>query len=70
MGQINKMDLRGEIQFTASLLRQEGSSNKKQDRQTDKQSIKFKAGEIKCCKEIKITAPLNDWCKIPLNKKV
>ena len=45
------------IALIASLLRPEG--------QTDKQSINFKEGEIKCCKEIKITAPPNEWQNIP-----
>ena len=29
------------------------------------QGIKSKAGAIKCCKEIKVTAPPNEWCNIP-----
>ena len=48
----------------ASLLCREG----KQaiiSRQTNKQSIKFKAGEIKCCKERNSTAPPNKWHNIP-----
>ena len=36
--------------FIASLLCREG-----------KQGVKSKAGAIKCCKEIKITAPPNEW---------
>ena len=31
-----------------------------------KQGIKFKAGALKCCKEIQITAPPNEWGNIPL----
>ena len=30
-----------------------------------KQGIKSKAGEIKRCTEIKMTAPPNEWCNIP-----
>ena len=41
--------------FIASLLCREG-----------KQGIKSKAGAIKCCKEIKITAHSNAWHNIPL----
>ena len=38
-----------------------------------KQGIKSKAGAIKCCKEIKITTPNNEWRNIPLlvrNRKI
>ena len=37
--------------------------------QTDRQaqSIKFKQGKIKCCKERNITAPPNEWRNIPLS---
>ena len=37
------------------------AGNKEQDRQTDKQSIKFKEEAIICCKEKKITFPPNEW---------
>ena len=52
----------------SKLLRREGKQAIKS--KTDKQSIKFKAGEIKCCKEIKITAPPNEWCNIPFSKVI
>ena len=42
--------------FIASLLCRKG-----------KQGIKCKAGAIKCLKEIKITAPHNEWRNIPFN---
>ena len=31
-------------------------------------SIKSKAGAIKCCKEVKITAPPNEWHNIPFSE--
>ena len=39
------------------------AGNKKQDRQTN--GALNSRGEIKCGKEIKITAPLNEWWNIP-----
>ena len=43
-----------------------GQAGNKKTRQRDKQSIKFKLGKLKCSKEIKITAPSNEWRNIPL----
>ena len=39
---------------------------KREDRQTNTE-YKFKLGEIKCCKEIKITSPPNEWRNIPFD---
>ena len=52
------------IALIASLVCREGKQAKK-TRQTDKQSNNFKEGAIKCCKEIKITAPPNEWRNVP-----
>ena len=38
--------------------------------QACKQGIKSKAGAIKCCKEIKITALPNEWLNIPFHISV
>ena len=54
------------IPLIASLLCQEGKQALKKTRQTDKQSINIKEGAIKCCKEIKITSPPNEWHNIPV----
>ena len=48
----------------ASLLRRESKQAKKKS-DTQAQSIKFKQGKIKCCKEKNITAPPNAWRNIP-----
>ena len=55
----------GFFALIASLLRRESKQAKKKT-DTQAQSIKFKQGKIKCCKEKKITAPPNAWRNIPL----
>ena len=56
----------GSVQLILILILPNQDKQAIKTRQTDKQSIIFKEGEIKCCKEIKITAPPDMWRPIQL----